>query len=62
VFDVVRDVHEARNRMAHHEPMFNRPLGQLQHTVLQLAGWICPITQAWIAQRCRVPALLAARP
>lgn len=50
---------QARNRMAHHEPMFNRPVAELRATALTVAGWICPVTQAWIESQCRVPQLLA---
>ena len=58
----VRVLHDPRNRMAHHEPMFNRPLADLHATVTRIADWICPLTRDWIAGQCRVPNLLAARP
>jgi hypothetical protein len=60
VHDALRDLHLLRNRIAHHEPIHNRPLAQLHAVALTAAGWICPTTQAWIAARSRVPALLAA--
>jgi len=62
VHDAVKQLHDARNRMAHHEPMFNRPIGDLRATTIQVAGWICPVTRDWIDIRCRVPQLLATRP
>jgi hypothetical protein len=49
------------NRIAHHEPIHNRPLGELHAVALTTAGWICPTTRDWIAGRSRVPALLADR-
>jgi hypothetical protein len=62
VYDAVRTLHDARNRMAHHEPMFNRPVSDLRRTAIQVADWICPVTRSWIETRCRVPELLGCRP
>ena len=59
VAKAVGRLHEARNRMAHHEPMFNRPVAELRATALTVAGWICPVTRGWIESQCRVPQLLA---
>ncbi|BCJ45960.1 hypothetical protein GCM10010168_49080 [Actinoplanes ianthinogenes] len=58
----MQQLHEARNRIAHHEPMFNRPIADLRQTALHLVGWICPVTRDWIEQRCRVPEVLSGRP
>jgi hypothetical protein len=60
VHDALRDLHLLRNRIAHHEPIHNRPLFELHAVALTTAGWICPTTRRWIAARSRVPALLAA--
>ena len=59
VHDAMRDLHLLRNRIAHHEPIHNRPLGELHAVALTTAGWICPTTRGWIEVRSRVPALLA---
>jgi hypothetical protein len=59
VHDAMRDLHVLRNRIAHHEPIHNRPLSELHAVALTTAGWICPTTRGWIAARSRVPALLA---
>lgn len=58
----VRALHEARNRMAHHEPMFNRPLADLRTKTVQVAEWISPVARDWVAGQCRVPQLLTDRP
>lgn len=58
----VTELHLARNRMAHLEPMFNRPIDALQTKALQVAGWICPTTRDWMKAQCRVPHLLGKRP
>lgn len=59
VHDAMRDLHLLRNRIAHHEPIHNRPLSRLHSQALTTAGWVCPITRQWIARRSRVPALLS---
>ncbi|MGX6601553.1 hypothetical protein ACWKSP_05365 [Micromonosporaceae bacterium Da 78-11] len=58
----VGDLHTARNRMAHHEPMFNRQISDVHLTAMQVAGWICPVSRDWIRGMCRVPQLLSTRP
>lgn len=62
VHDAVARLHEARNRMAHHEPMFNRPLSVLQEDALRVALWLCPVGAEWIADRCGVAGLMDCRP
>ncbi len=62
VHNAVGRLHEARNRMAHHEPMFNRSVADLRATAIEVAGWLCPVTRDWINARCRVLSLLAIRP
>lgn len=57
-FAPLRDLHVLRNRIAHHEPIHNRPLIELHELALTTAGWVCPVTRQWIADRSRVPALL----
>lgn len=58
----VAGLHFLRNRIAHHEPVHNRPLGQLWKDAMQVAEWICPVSRQWIARRCRVSGLLDERP
>ncbi len=48
-----------RNRIAHHEPIFGRHLAADYSSILEVAGWICPSTRAWIAHHSRVPEVLA---
>lgn len=60
-----RDAHEPldylrtfRNRIAHHEPIFERHLEEDHDSILQIAGWLSPGSRDWIAHHSRVPALL----
>lgn len=48
-----------RNRIAHHEPIFNRHLEQDYRSILEVAGWMCPKTADWIEHHSRVNELLA---
>lgn len=36
-----------RNRIAHHEPIFHRPLAQLHDETIEAIGWMCAETSAW---------------
>ena len=36
-----------RNRVAHHEPIFFRPLSQLHDEMIEAIGWMCQDTSAW---------------
>ena len=49
-----------RNRIAHHEPIFSRPLLKDHQRVLEVTGWISPGARTWIERHSRVPILLTA--
>jgi len=49
-----------RNRIAHHEPVFARPLREDHDRILEVTGWMSPDVRAWIEQHSRVPRLLDA--
>ena len=49
-----------RNRIAHHEPIFARPLLEDHQRILEVTGWISPGARTWIERHSRVPMLLAA--
>ena len=59
--DAVEVLHLSRNRLAHHEPMFNRPIDDIYVTAMELAGWICPVSRAWIVRHCQTAATLGRR-
>lgn len=42
-----------RNRIAHHEPIYHRPLAQIHNEILDAIGWMCRNTQAWTAHHSR---------
>ena len=47
-----------RNRIAHHEPIFNRLLEKDYECILEVAGWLSPPIRTWIERHSRLPALL----
>ena len=53
---------DLRNRIAHHEPIFGRDLAADHRTILDVIGWICADTQAWVAHHSEVSAVLGERP
>ena len=55
-------VADLRNRIWHHEPIIKMSLSEEYAAVMLLLGWLCPIKQAWIRPKCRVPALLREKP
>lgn len=51
-----------RNRLAHHETIFRRPIGSHYEEMLALAGLIDPEARAWIESVSRVERVLGERP
>ena len=47
-----------RNRIAHHEPIFNRDLKEDYRLLLEATGWISPVTRDWLERHNRVHAVL----
>jgi hypothetical protein len=53
---------DLRNRIAHHEPIFARPLAAEYQTIIEAIGWMCADTRAWVLHHSTVPSVLASRP
>jgi hypothetical protein len=49
-FNVLR---RFRNRVAHHEPIFDRPLAQLHTEIIESISWMCRHTSNWAAHHSR---------
>ena len=47
-----------RNRIAHHEPVFNRHLEQDYTSIITALEWICPDTAAWVKTHSKVLTIL----
>jgi hypothetical protein len=62
VEDRIQRVHFLRNRIAHHEPIHQRDLERDHRSVLDVAGWICADTRAWVGATSRSLTVLGRRP
>jgi hypothetical protein len=43
-----------RNRVAHHEPIFNRDLASVHSELIEAIEWMCPLTAKWTNSLSRV--------
>jgi hypothetical protein len=62
VYDPTERLNGLRNRIAHHEPIYDLPLDDRLRELLAVAGYICPTSAAWIWSTSPVEAALASRP
>lgn len=53
IHDDIFKIRELRNRIVHHEPIFERQLNEEHEFILQVAAWICPDTSNWIRHHSR---------
>lgn len=60
-YDLV-DLRNLRNRIAHHEPIFTRPLAAQMTKIRRLVGYRCLVTANWMAGQERASALIAIKP
>jgi len=49
-----------RNRIAHHEPIFDRDLIRSHSEIIEAIGWMCADTSQWAAYHSRLPVTFAA--
>ena len=54
----LNNLRKLRNRIAHHEPIFERRLLDDHQRILDVTGWISPAARTWIERHSRVPRLL----
>ena len=62
VHRVLDEIRLLRNRLAHHEPILQRPLTQEHGLVLTSIGWLCTPTTSWVAHHSRFDSVYSARP
>ena len=53
IHDRLKKINKLRNRIAHHEPIFDRNLEKDMQDILEILGWICPITRDWVKEHNR---------
>lgn len=54
----VAHLHDLRNRLAHHEPIWNKPLEERRKEIYTVVSAINPQLCRWVADRCRIRAVL----
>ncbi len=62
VEDRIQRLHFLRNRIAHHKPIHERDLARDYRELLEVVGWICADSRAWVESDSRTPTVLANRP
>lgn len=62
IYNELAHIRALRNRIAHHEPIFERDLATDFKRISELIALRCPITAEWMTQNQQAPALIAARP
>jgi len=51
-----------RNKISHHEPIFQDDLHDHYRRVMRTNYWLCPDTGDWVKKLCRVPELIRQKP
>lgn len=51
-----------RNRIAHHEPIFHRPLETTHSEIIEAIGWMCRSTAAWADHNSHFNSIFATKP
>jgi hypothetical protein len=62
VEDPVARLYTFRNRLAHHEPVWNQPIPDLYADLLTVLGYLDPALPAWATRTCRVNHVLRVCP
>lgn len=58
VHNKLEHLRKLRNRIAHHEPIFQRHLEADYHSIIEVVKWICPETAKWINHHSRILTVL----
>lgn len=62
VFENLEKIRKLRNRIAHHEPIFNRNLQADHKRIIKIIGYCCQDTAQWVQSWQRVDGLLTIKP
>lgn len=60
--DRCEQVADFRNRVFHHEPIFNRDISQEYSQIMELIRWLSPAKEKWIKDYARVMTVLRQKP
>lgn len=62
LFERNKKICDLRNRIFHHEPIFNRNISKDYSDIVEAIGWISPEKADWIKPHCRVMKILREKP
>lgn len=62
VHDLVERLRRWRNRIAHHQAIFDKSPTKKHQEVLALIQWVCTDTAAWVSSISKVPEIINLRP
>lgn len=62
IYTDLEQIRFLRNRIAHHEPIFNRMLADDFARIIGLVAMRCPITAQWLKENEKATAVIAGRP
>jgi hypothetical protein len=62
IYNELDQLRKLRNRIAHHEPIFKRSLGDDFKKIQELIASRCPITATWMANNQQATALIGVKP
>lgn len=60
--DPVRRLHALRNRIAHHEPVWQLPLEDRHDDLTRVLSYIDPVASDWVGEGSRIDKILFSRP
>lgn len=60
--ELIESVRRWRNRIAHHQAIFDKGPMRKHQDVLDLINWTCQTTGAWVTANSQVPKIISARP
>jgi abortive infection bacteriophage resistance protein len=62
IYQYLDQIRYLRNRIAHHEPIFNRALADDYHKIIELVRFRCEITASWLSDNQTALETIAKKP
>lgn len=60
ILKAINKIRRLRNRVAHHEPIIHRDLGQDHRLIVDIISWCCSDTAVWVSSQSRFPEIAKA--
>lgn len=62
IYNYLNELRKFRNRIAHHNAIFDQKPEQCHLKMLEMIGWSCPTTKTWLERESSVPRVLTQGP